>query len=108
MRGIVQYQQQLVIDGPRHFHVAPEVFGRSGAVAVASLILLPVVAFAIPRRWAAFALGGTLIILVLGSVPWLFVHFSDMVGLSQSRRAMGFAPLPFALVGAAGLLARRG
>ena len=107
MRGIVQYQEQLVIHGPRDFRVAPEVFGRSGAIQVAALILLPLVAFAIPRRWAFFALGGTLIILVLGSVPWLFVHFSDAVGLSQSRRAIGFAPLPFALVGAAALTARR-
>jgi hypothetical protein len=107
MRGIVQYQEQLVIHGPRDFRIAPEVFGRSGAIAVAALILLPVVAFAVPRRWAFFALGGTLIILVLGTVPWLFVHFSDVVGLSQSRRAIGFAPLPFAFVGAAALLARR-
>ena len=107
MRGIVQYQEQLVIHGPRDFRVAPEVFGRSGAVSVAALILLPVIALAIPRRWAFFALGGTLIVLVLGSVPWLFVHFSDVVGLSQSRRAMGFAPVPFVFTGAAALIARR-
>jgi hypothetical protein len=107
MRGIIQYKDQLVIHGPRDFRVAPEVFGRSGAVAVAALILLPVVAFAVPRRWAFFALGGALIILVLGTVPWLFVHFSDVVGLSQSRRAIGFAPLPFALAGGAALVARR-
>jgi hypothetical protein len=107
MRGIVQYQEQLVIHGPRDFRIAPEVFGRSGAIAVASLILLPAVAFAIPRRWAFFALGGTLIILVLGTVPWLFVHFSDAVGLSQSRRAIGFAPLPFVFSGGAALVARR-
>ena len=107
MRGIVQYQEQLVIDGPRHFRVAPEVFGRNGAITVAALILLPLIAFAIPRRWAAFALGGTLLVLLLGSVPWLFVHFSDVVGLSQSRRAIGFAPLPFAFVGAAALVVRR-
>ncbi|HEY8645996.1 MAG TPA: hypothetical protein VIL77_08990 [Gaiellaceae bacterium] len=107
MRGIVQYQEQLVIHGPRDFRVAPEVFGRSGAITVAALILVPVVAFAVPRRWAFFALGGTLIILVLGSVPWLFVHFSDVVGLSQSRRAIGFAPLPFVLAGGAALVARR-
>jgi hypothetical protein len=107
MRGIIQYQEQLVIHGPRDFRVAPEVFGRSGPISIAALILLPIVAFAIPRRWAFFALGGTLIILVLGSVPWLFVHFSDTVGLSQSRRAMGFAPLPFVLVGGAALLVRR-
>jgi hypothetical protein len=107
MRGIVQYKDQLVIHGPRDFRIAPEIFGRSGALAVASLIVLPFVAFAIPRRWAFFALGGTLIILLLGSVPWLFVHFSDAVGLSQSRRAIGFAPLPFVFTGAAALIARR-
>jgi hypothetical protein len=107
MRGIVQYQDQLVIHSSRDFHVTPELFGRSGAIAVASLIVLPAIAFAVPRRWAFFALGGTLIILVLGSVSWLFVHFSDVVGLSQSRRAMGFAPLPFAFTGATALLARR-
>jgi hypothetical protein len=107
MRGIVQYQEQLVIHGPHDFRVAPDVFGRSGAVTVAALILLPLVGFVVPRRWAFFALGGTLIILFLGSVPWLFVHFSDAVGLSQSRRAIGFAPLPFVLVGSAALLARR-
>ena len=107
MRGIVQYQEQLVIHGPRDFRVAPEVFGRSGAVSVAALIVLPAIAFAIPRRWAFFALGGALIVLVLGSVPWLFVHFSDVVGLSQSRRAMGFAPVPFVFTGAAALIARR-
>jgi hypothetical protein len=107
MRGIVQYQEQLVIHGPRDFRIAPEVFGRSGAVAVAALIVLPLVAFALPRRWALFALGGTLIILLLGTVPWLFVQFSDAVGLSQSRRAIGFAPLPFVLTGAAALIARR-
>jgi hypothetical protein len=46
-------------------------------------------------------------VLVLGTVPWLFVHFSDAVGLSQSRRAMGFAPLPFALIGALAIVTRR-
>lgn len=107
MRGIVQYREQLVIHGPRDFRIAPEVFGRSGAVAVGALIVLPVVAWAIPRRWAVFALGGTLIVIVLGTVPWLFVHFSDVVGLSQSRRAMGFAPVPFVLAGGAALLVRR-
>jgi hypothetical protein len=107
MRGIVQYQEQLVIHSPHDFRVKPEVFGRGGAILVAALILLPLVAFAVPRRWSFFVLGGTLIVLVLGSVPWLFVHFSDVVGLSQSRRVIGFAPLPFAFVGAAALLARR-
>ena len=106
-RGLIQYQDQLVINSPHDFRIAPEVFGRSGAIAVAALILLPLVAFALPRRWATFAIPGTLLVLALGSVPWLFVHFSDTVGLSQSRRAMGFAPLPFVFVGAVAIVARR-
>ncbi len=32
-------------------------------------------------------------ILLLTQVPWLFVHFSDAVSLSQARRVAGFAPL---------------
>ena len=61
--------------------------------------LLPVIGLALRRRWAAFTLGGTLIVLLLMEVPWLFVHLSDAVSLSQSRRAAGFAPLPFAFAG---------
>ena len=41
-------------------------------------------------------------------VPWLFVHFSDAVSLSQSRRAAGFAPLPFAFAGALALARAHG
>jgi hypothetical protein len=107
LRGLTQYKDQLVVNGPHDFRIAPEVFGRSGAIAVAALLLLPLVAFALPRRWASFAIPGTLVVLALGTVPWLFVHFSATVGLSQSRRAMGFAPLPFVVVGAAAIVARR-
>ena len=89
-----------------HFRLAAEVFGRSGAVAVASLLLLPLAGLALRRRWAAFALAGSLAVLLLTEVPWLFVHFSDAVSLSQARRIAGFAPLLFALVGALALLAR--
>ena len=105
-RALRQYADQLVITNEHHYRVAAELFGRSGAVAVAALILLPVTALAWPRRWVAFVLGGTLLVLVLLEVPWLFVHFSDAVSLSQSRRAAGFAPLPFVLAGAFALLTR--
>jgi hypothetical protein len=104
---IAQYGSQLVVSSDRHFRLAAEVFGRSGAVAVAALILLPVVGLALRRRWAAFALGGTLIVLLLTLVPWLFVHVSDAVSLSQSRRLAGFVPFAFVLAGVAALLARR-
>ena len=106
-RALRQYGDQLVVTNDHHYRLAPEVFGRSGAVAVAALLLLPVAGLALRRsRWAAFALAGTLSVLILVEVPWLFVHFSDAVSLSQSRRAAGFAPLLFALVGALALLAR--
>jgi hypothetical protein len=105
--SLVQYKSELVISSDHHYRLAASVLGRSGAVAVAALVLLPVTALAVRRRWAAFALGGTLLVLALMEVPWLFVHFSNAVSLSQSRRAAGFAPLPFALAGAAALIARR-
>jgi len=105
--SLVQYKSELVISSDHHYRLAASVLGRSGAIAVAALVLLPVTALAVRRRWAAFALGGTLLVLALMEVPWLFVHFSNAVSLSQSRRAAGFAPLPFALAGAAALVARR-
>ena len=105
--GLRQYRSELVVENDHHYRLAAEVFGRSGVVAVAALTLLPVTALAYRRRWAAFVLGGSLLVLALMEVPWLFVHFSDVVSLSQSRRAAGFAPLPFALAGAAALVARR-
>ena len=106
LRGLQHYGDQLVVRDEHHFRLAAEVFGRSGAVAVASLLLLPLAGLALRRRWAAFALAGSLSILLLTEVPWLFVHFSDVVSLSQARRVAGFAPLLFALAGALALLAR--
>jgi len=106
LRALHHYGDQLVVTNLHHYRLAPEVFGRSGAVAVASLVLLPVAGLALRRRWAAFALVGSVTILLLTQVPWLFVHFSDAVSLSQARRVAGFAPLPFALVGALALVAR--
>ncbi len=40
--AIQQYGSQLVVSNDQHFRLAAEVFGRSGAVAVAALFLLPV------------------------------------------------------------------
>ncbi|HST15469.1 MAG TPA: hypothetical protein VLJ44_11530 [Gaiellaceae bacterium] len=107
LRGLQQYADQLVISGPHHFRLAPEVLGRTGPVAIAALFLLPLTALAIRRRWAQYVLGGSLLILLLMEVPWLFVHLSDAASLSQARRAAGFAPLPFAFAGAFALAARR-
>jgi hypothetical protein len=107
LRAIQHYGSSLVVSSDRHYRLAAEMFGRSGVVAVAALFVLPLAGLALRRRWAAFVLGGSLLVLLLMEVPWLFVHFSDAVSISQSRRAAGFAPLPFALAGVLALLARR-
>lgn len=107
LTGLRQYGTELVVTNAHHYRLAGSEIDRTGVIAIAALVLLPVTAFAWRRRWAAFALGGALLILVLMEVPWLFVHFSNAVSLSQSRRAAGFVPLPFALAGAAALVARR-
>ena len=107
VNGFVQYGPQLVVTNAHHFRLAAAALGRSGALTVATLFLLPVLGLAARRRWGAFALGGTLLVFALMEVPWLFVHLSDTVSLSQSRRAAGFAPIPFAAVGIAALVARR-
>jgi hypothetical protein len=77
-------------------------------VAVLALLSVPLAVLAARRRWAAFVLGGFLLVLVLMLVPWLFTHFSDAVSLSQSRRAAGFLPFAFAFAGGAWALARLG
>jgi hypothetical protein len=75
-------------------------------VAVAALVLVPLAVLAWRRRWAPFVLAGTVAVLALELVPVLFTHFSDLVSLSQSRRAAGFVPFVFAFAGGLALLAR--
>jgi hypothetical protein len=104
---LTQYGDQLVVKNDHHFRLAAEVFGRSGAVAVAALVLLPICALAIRERWARFVAGGALIVLVVLEVPWLFVHFSDAASLSQSRRAARFVPFAFLLAGGLALVVCR-
>ena len=88
------------------FSVVPELFGRSGAIAVAALLLLPLAALAARRRWAAYAVGGALAVFAITLLPWIFTPFSDAVSLSQSRRLAGFLPFGIALAGGIGVLAR--
>jgi hypothetical protein len=107
INDLAQYRDQLVIESTHHFRLAAEVFGRSGAVAVAALVLLPLCALAWRRRFAPFVVGGSLLVLCLMLVPWLFVHFSDAASLSQSRRAAGFLPFPFVFAAGMALALRR-
>jgi hypothetical protein len=104
-RAFALYAGQLDIRSPDSFSVVPELFGRSGAIAVAALLLVPFAALAARRRWSAFVVGGGLVVFAVTLLPFLFVPFSDIVSLSQARRFVGFFPFPFAFAGGMGVLA---
>jgi len=103
-RAFAQYPGQLTGNFD-HYHVAARLFTRTGAVAVAALLSVPLAGFAARRRWAAWVLGGTLAIFALTLVPFVFPHFADAVSISQARRLVGFIPYPYALAGGASVLA---
>src|SRR5436190_12187465 len=103
-RGLRKYADELNVDSLHHYALRPEVVSRAGAVAVAGLVLVPLAAFAARQRWAAYVLGGTLAVLAIELIPWVFPRFADAVSLSQARRAAGFPPLPFALAGGTAVL----
>jgi hypothetical protein len=105
-QGFSQYAGDLVVHSQTSYHLAPGLIARTGAVAVAALVLTPLAALAAPRRWSAFVLGGTVLVLVIELWSLVFPHFSDLVSLSQSRRAGGFVPFAFAFAGGAAVLAR--
>jgi hypothetical protein len=105
-RALRTYANDLVIHSQTSYHLAPSVIARTGAIAVGALFLVPLAALAARRRWSAFVLGGTVLVLALELWPPVFTHFSDLVSLSQSRRAAGFVPFAFALAGGAAVLAR--
>jgi len=105
-RALRHYADQLVVHGPDDYRLKAEVIGRGGAVAVAALLLVPLAGLSIRRRWAAFVLGGFVSILALMLIPPPFTHFSDLVSISQSRRAAGFVPFAFAFAGGLALLMR--
>jgi hypothetical protein len=102
-RSLGHYRDQLVVHGSS-YHLAPAVFGRSGAVAVAGLALVPLAVLAWRRMWAALVLGGSIAVLAVMLVPFLFEHLSDALSLSQSRRAAGFVPFAFAFAGGISVL----
>ena len=104
-RALDQYAGQLHVRSADSFSLAPEVFGRAGAVAVAALLLIPLTVLATKRRWAAYVVGGSLAVFAITLVPWLFAPFSDVVSLSQSRRLAGFLPFGFAFAGGMSVLA---
>jgi hypothetical protein len=104
-RAFTHYAGQIDVFSETSYRLAPEVFGRGGAVAVAALLLVPLAALASRRRWAAFVLGGSMAVFAVTLVRFLFPRFADVVSLSQARRAAGFVPLSFAFAGGIAVLA---
>ena len=105
-RAFEQYPGQLDVRSETSYSLAAEVFTRSGPVAIAALLLIPLAAFAARRRWAAFVVGGSLAVFAFMLVPLLFTTLSDLVSISQARRAAGFLPFAFAFAGGLGVLSR--
>jgi hypothetical protein len=104
-RLIARYSDELRVHSVHRYALRPEMFARSGAIAVAALVCVPLAGLAARRRWAALVIGGSIVVLAVELVPWIFPHFADAVSLSQARRAAGFLPYAFALTGGAAVLA---
>jgi hypothetical protein len=108
-KGLAQSLNHYRFDLVRHsltrYALAPSRVDRTGVVAMAALALTPLAFFARRKRWSAFVLGGTVVILVLDLSPLVFPHFSNIVSLSQSRRAAVFVPYALALAGGAAVIA---
>jgi hypothetical protein len=98
-RAFRHYVGQLDVFSETSYRLAPEVFGRAGAFALAALLFVPLAGFALRSRWAAYVLGGFLAVAAVMLTPPLFVALSDLTSISQSRRAAGFWPLAFAFAG---------
>ena len=98
-RAFTQYAGQLDVSSDTSYRLAPEVFGRAGAIAIVALLFVPLAGLALRRRWAAYVLGGFLAVAAVMLISPLFVLLSDLVSISQSRRAAGFWPLSFAFAG---------
>jgi hypothetical protein len=105
-RAFEKYGDQLVVHSDTSYNLAPAVFTRAGAVAIAALLLVPLAGFAARRRWAAYVVGGSLAVFAVLFVPFLFPALADLVSISQARRAAGFLPFAFAFAGGMGILAR--
>src|SRR4029079_6867252 len=105
-RSLAKHAAEVPVDSLHRYALRPEVVSRGGAVAVCALVVVPLAAFAARQRWAAFVIGGTLAILGIELLVFVFPHFADAVSLSQARRAAGFVPFAVALTGAAAVLTR--
>ncbi len=105
-KSLDHYERDLSIHSLSRYSLAPGRIDHLGSVTVAALALVPLAFFGRRRRWSALVLGGTLAILALELWPLVFPHFSNLVSLSQSRRATLFIPFAIAFAGGAAVVAR--
>jgi hypothetical protein len=105
-RSLAKYGSELDVDSLHRYSLRPEVISRGGAVAVAGLIAVPLAALASRRRWSAFVLGSSVVLLGIALLDVVFPHFADAISVSQARRGTSFLPVAFALAGGAAVLAR--
>jgi len=105
-RAFEQYRGQLDVRSDTVYSLAAEVFTRSGPVAIAALLLIPLAGFAARRRWSAYVVGGSLAVFAVMLIPFLFTALADLVSISQARRAAGFLPFAFAFAGGLGVLSK--
>jgi hypothetical protein len=106
IRALTRYADELHVESLHRYALRPEVVSRGGAVIVAALALVPLAALAARQRWAALVLGGTVAVLSIELLVWVFPHFADAVSVSQARRAAGFVPFAFAFAGGTAVLTR--
>ena len=104
--GVLRYRTQLDVRSCSSYSVKSETVARGGAIAVVALLFVPLAALARRRLWASFVLGGSLVVLALVLLPFLFPRFADAVSLSQARRAAGFVPFALALTGGLAVASR--
>jgi hypothetical protein len=104
--SLAHYKTDLVVHSLTRYSLAPARVDRSGSVVVAALVLTPLALLARRRRWSAFVLGGTVAVLAIELWPLVFPHFSNLVSLSQSRRAAAFVPFAVSFAGGLAIVSR--
>ncbi len=85
---------------------SPGAIAAGGAATVAALLCIPAAALAGRHRWAAYVLGGSLVVLAVLLVPPFFTAVAELTSPAQAGLLVLFLPLAFALVGAATVAAR--
>jgi hypothetical protein len=98
------YADRLDFSGSS-FRLDPGLLTDGGTVVVAALLAIPIAALAWRSRWATYVLGGSLPVLAVALIPDFFSRAADFVSLSQALRIRHLLPLPYALAGAAIILA---